>query len=67
MTSPPILTYIILLPLAASFCLLALIKQETAARVVALGAAVVELLLTCWAWWVLRRSSGGRAGRFFPL
>lgn len=46
----PLLTLLILLPLAGAICLIALRKQVQAARFLALAIASMELVLACMAW-----------------
>lgn len=66
MTNLPMLTIIIFLPLAAALCLTLLRKNEAQAKYLALAAAVVELIITCWCWSVAGSSpaSGAPPGFF---
>ncbi len=48
----PLLTILTFLPLAGALCLIPFKRLVQAARVAALGVAVLELALTCWMWTV---------------
>jgi NADH-quinone oxidoreductase subunit M len=50
MTTFPVLTLLILLPLLGALCLIPLIKREQTAKYFALGVAVLELVIACWTW-----------------
>jgi len=50
MTSLPVLTILILLPLVSAICLITLKKRETPAKYLALGMAILELVIACWTW-----------------
>ncbi len=50
MTTLPLLTILIVLPLVGTLLLIPLLKKEKEAKYVALGIAMLELVITCWCW-----------------
>ena len=50
MTTLPVLTILILLPLATAICMIPLGKRENSAKYLALGMTILELAIACWAW-----------------
>lgn len=50
MTTIPVLTILILLPLLTAFLLIFLRNKETSAKYIALTMTVLELAIACWTW-----------------
>ena len=50
MTTIPVLTILIFLPLVGALCLSPFIRRDTAARSVALAIGLLELAIACWTW-----------------
>jgi len=50
MTTFPVLTILIVLPLVSGICLIPLRKRQTSAKNLALALTVVELAIACWTW-----------------
>ena len=65
MTSPPILTFLIILPLAASLCMLPLLRCEVAAKRLAMATAVLELIVSCMAFSYYGGHATGSPAGFF--
>ncbi len=67
MTTVPVLTILILLPLVGAICLIPLRRQENLARNLALGVAILELLVACATWPLSGGQSPGTAPMGFFL
>ncbi len=65
MTSLPVLSLLIVLPLAGALALIALRKQENVAKYLAVGIAVVELFIACWTWSAAGQQPPGALPGFF--
>ncbi len=65
MTELPLLTILVLLPLASAVCLLPLVKHEALARKAACGAALLELVIACWTYGFAFHPVGGAPAGFF--
>ncbi len=66
MTTLPVLSVLIVLPLLGAICLIPLKDREKLAKWVALGWTIIELLIACWTWSVSGASppSGAPPGFF---
>jgi len=65
MTTPPLLTSLILLPLAGAILLSPLAKSENTAKYTALAVAILELALSFWAWSFFNAHPQGAPSGFF--
>lgn len=65
MTTTPMLTILILLPLLSAICLIPLRKSESSAKYVALVMAILELAIACWTWSAADLHPAGAPPGFF--
>ncbi len=65
MTTLPVLTILILLPLLGAICLIPLRKSDSSGKYLALAMAVLELAAACWTWSAAGSHPAGAPPGFF--